>query len=115
MRQGLWSRALALQFVNADWNVYIRYAYFSGSELYGVMFKHLEPTHPRGDNLFQLLEGVRLERQPCETLGEGRKEEKGGRREEGGQRKEGGGRDIALFTPSLGKPAFRSFIRCTLG
>jgi len=82
------------------------------------MFKHLEPTHPRGDNLFQLLEGVWLECQSCETLGEGRKEEKGGkRREEGGRRKEGGGggRDIALFTSSLGKPAFRSFIRCTLG
>ena len=54
------------------------------------MFKHLEPTHPRGDNLFQLLEGVWLECQPCETLGGGKKEEKGGRREEGGGRREEG-------------------------
>ena len=58
------------------------------------MFKHLETAHPRGDNLFQLSEGVRLERQPCETLEGGRRGTRGrleGRRREGeGQGKVGG-------------------------
>ena len=54
---------------NRNFEKYIRIApYLPSCKLYGIVLKHFETTHSGGDNLFKLLEGVRLEGQACETL-----------------------------------------------